>query len=122
MKEAVYKLPQEFIHKLKKIYPARYNYVLSTFLAKKESTFRINYHKTDLHQLRKLLLEQRVRFREIAFPKGAFVLKSKLRDFQNTSIYREGFVYVQNLSSQLVPFVLTRVLPLSPTATNFPLP
>ena len=40
------------------------------------------------------------------FPKGSFLLKSDLRQFQKTNIYKQGFVYVQNVSSMLPPIVL----------------
>ena len=106
MKEALYKLPQEFVSKLKRIYPSHYQAILNTFLNKKIPSFRINYLKTDLRDLRKRLIEERVRFKELPFPKGTFLLKSQLRPFQNTRLYQEGVVYVQNVSSMLVPVVL----------------
>ncbi|MCK4912835.1 MAG: RsmB/NOP family class I SAM-dependent RNA methyltransferase [Candidatus Omnitrophica bacterium] len=101
MREGIYRLPQDFLQKLKKIYPNSYTRVASTFLTKKETTFRINYLKTDLRDLRKLLLSQRVRYKELPFPIGAFLLRTPLRQFQKTSIYKDGLVYVQNLSSML---------------------
>ncbi len=101
MRDGIYKLPQEFLDKLKKIYPSNFTRVASTFLTKKNTTFRINYLKTDLRILRKLLVNQRVKHTELIFPKGAFLLKIPLREFQKTEIYRDGLVYVQNLSSML---------------------
>lgn len=101
MRNGIYKLPQEFLLKLKKIYPSNFTRVASTFLTKKNTAFRINYLKTDLRDLRKLLVNQRVRYNELAFPKGAFLLKIPLREFQKTGVYRDGLVYVQNLSSML---------------------
>lgn len=107
MQEAVYRLPQEFLHKLKKIYPNRYNNIADTFLRKREPTFRINYSKTDLTNLRKTLQNQRVRFKEFSFPKGSFLLKNPLRDFQRTEVYQKGLIYVQNLSSMLPALILS---------------
>ena len=101
MRDGIYKLPQEFLLKLKKIYPSDYTGIANTFLTKKNTTFRINYLKTDLGILRKLLANQRVRHDELVFPKGAFLLKISLPEFQKTEIYRNGLVYVQNLSSML---------------------
>ena len=101
MRDGIYKLPQEFLLKLKKIYPSNFTGIASTFLTKKNTTFRINYLKTDLRTLRKLLVNQRVKHNEFVFPQGAFLLKIPLREFQNTEIYRNGLVYVQNLSSML---------------------
>ena len=101
MRDGFYKLPQEFILKLKKIYPSSFTRVANTFLTKKNTTFRINYLKADLRTLRKLLVNQKVRCNELPFPKGAFLLKTPLREFQKTEIYSKGLVYVQNLSSML---------------------
>lgn len=101
MKEAIYHLPQEFLKKLEKLYPYHHVAIANTFLVKKRTAFRINYTKTDLTLLRKALLEQRVKFQELTYPKGAFLLLSSLRDFQTKPLYLEGRVYVQNISSML---------------------
>ena len=106
MRELIYKLPQEFIQKLKKIYPAYFVKVAETFLTKRPSTFRINNLKTELSTLRKALINQRVKFKELPYPKGSFILKTPLRDFQRTSIYTDGLVFVQNLSSMIPPLIL----------------
>lgn len=106
MKDITQKLPPEFIHRLKKIYPFRYQKIIDTFTAKKKSSFRINYLKTDLRNLRRLLLHQHIRFRELNFPKGSFLLNMPLRQFQNSDIYNQGLVYVQNASSMIPPIVL----------------
>ncbi len=101
MKEIVYKLPQEFLAKLKKIYPARFSNIANTFINKKGHTFRINYLKTNLVNLRKALVLEKVKFQEIPFPKGAFLLKTPLREFQKKDVYQEGLIYVQNIASML---------------------
>ena len=101
MREAVYKLPQEFILKLKKIYPASFSNIASTFLVKRQSCFRINYLKTNLNDLRHALRNQRVKYKELSFPQGAFLLQSPLREFQRKPVYEEGKVYVQNQSSMI---------------------
>lgn len=107
MKPEVYRLPQEFVQKFKRIYPKHYEKISETFLKKKEPTFRINYGKTDLVNLRKALKDQRVKCKEFPFPEGSFLLKGTIRDFQNTEIYKQGLVYIQSLSSMLVPIVLS---------------
>lgn len=106
MKEVEKKLPPGFAQKLKGIYPFKYQKIITTFLAKKKSSFRINYSKIDLRSLRKKLIEEHVRFRELPFPKGSFLLFSNLRQFQDTDIYKQGFVFVQNVSSMIPPIIL----------------
>lgn len=101
MKKSVYKLPQPFLDKLKKIYPQEFPLISGTFLKRKKTTFRINYLKTDLTSLRRNLQACHLKCRELPFPKGAFILKSPLRKLQETDIYSQGHIYVQNLSSML---------------------
>ncbi|MDD3297062.1 MAG: RsmB/NOP family class I SAM-dependent RNA methyltransferase [Candidatus Omnitrophica bacterium] len=107
MREAIYKLPQEFLHKLKKIYPHDCSRIATTFLTKRSTTFRINYAKTDLNSLRKALQNQRVKFKELSFPQGAFILKGSLRDLQKTEVYQQGQIFVQGLSSMLPVLALS---------------
>ncbi len=106
MKQEVYRLPEEFLSRLKQIYPHNYNNICSSFASKKAQSFRINYLKTDLRSLRRKLIEEHIKARELEWPPGAFILKSDMRRFQNTSIYREGLVYVQNISSMIPPLIL----------------
>ena len=78
MQDIIYKLPQEFLHKLKQIYPNLYPQVAQSFINRKATTFRINYAKGDLISLRRNLIQQRIKTRELEFPAGAFILKSPL--------------------------------------------
>ncbi len=106
MQEEILKLPNNFLQKLRKLYPERFEAIAATFLRKKIPSFRINYAQTDLVTLRDLLTRNRVRFEELDFPKGAFLLKSDLRHLQTTEIYLKGLIYVQNVSSMLPALVL----------------
>ncbi|MCP4653389.1 MAG: RsmB/NOP family class I SAM-dependent RNA methyltransferase [Candidatus Omnitrophica bacterium] len=106
MKELIHQLPNNFLQKLRKLYPDRFESITSTFLEKKIQSFRINYTKTDLTTLRQLLSKNRIRFKELDFPKGAFLLKTPLSQLQKTDIYNDGLVYVQNVASMLSPILL----------------
>jgi len=99
-------LPPEFLEKLKKIYPMSFPKICETFLHKKEQTFRINYLKTDLAHLKEDLDREGIRYRELHWPKGSFILKSDNKDFQRTPAYIDGKIYMQNVSSMLPPMVL----------------
>lgn len=101
MKEELYRLSLRFIQKLQKIYPSLYPQILNTFLTRKTSSFRINYLKIDLPSLKRELIREHVRYQELAFPKGAFLLKMPLKELQAKAIYQGGFIYVQNVSSML---------------------
>lgn len=106
MNPLIYKLPQEFILKLKKLYPQQYIKIGETFLKKNNPCFRVNYLKIDLISLRKSLVNQKVKFQELAFPRGAFLLKYPLRSLQKTEVYKKGHIYVQNLSSMIPALIL----------------
>ena len=106
MKETIYKLPEQFLGKLKRIYPRKYPQICQTFLRKKLTTFRINYLKIDLPNLRKVLNREGIRYREFPYPKGSFILKSDLRKLQRSFIYHDGLIYVQNISSMIPPVLL----------------
>ncbi len=106
MKAIIYKLPAEFLEKLKTIYPSDYPKICETFLHKKEQTFRINYLKTDLAHLREDLNRQGIRYREIHWPKGSFILKSDAGDFRKSAVYLDGKIYMQNVSSMIPPILL----------------
>ncbi len=106
MKAIIYNLPGEFLEKLKAIYPSDYPKICETFLHRKEQTFRINYLKTDLTHLREDLDRQGIRYREIHWPKGSFILKSDAGDFRKSAVYLDGKIYMQNISSMIPPVLL----------------
>lgn len=107
MDKRLERLPKDFIDRLQTLYPDRFTQICNTFLIERKTTFRINQLKTDIHQLRKDLLNAHIKFREVADIPGAFMLeKSTLRELQKTDIYTEGRIYVQNLSSMVPVFVM----------------
>jgi len=106
MKESVYTLPEEFLRRIKIIYPMHFNRVCETFLDRKKQTFRVNYLKADLNSLRNSLKKEGIKYKELLWPKGAFILNSDIRHFQRSFIYKDGFVYLQNVSSMIAPLIL----------------
>ncbi|MCM8756694.1 MAG: hypothetical protein NC817_01505 [Candidatus Omnitrophica bacterium] len=82
MKDTVYKLPQEFLIRLREVYPSHYSQICNTFMAKKEESFRINYLKIDLPKLKQELAKENIRYKELIWPQGGFILKSDLRTLQ----------------------------------------
>jgi len=106
MKAVFYELPEEFIEKLKRVYPGSFPKILETFLHRKEQTFRINYLKTDLAHLKEDLDRDGIKYREVHWPKGSFILRSGLKDLQKNSLYIDGKIYMQNVSSMVPPILL----------------
>ncbi|MFA5101386.1 MAG: hypothetical protein WC547_10915, partial [Candidatus Omnitrophota bacterium] len=105
MHDNIYRLPRLFLERLQQLYPFHHQQILETFLSRKSTTFRINYLKTDIHSLRRTLIEQHVRSQELPFPQGAFISKLGLKDLQTTEPYLSGSIYVQNVSS-MIPVLL----------------
>jgi tRNA (cytosine49-C5)-methyltransferase len=99
-------LPPEFLRKLEKIYPMSFPKICETFLHKKEQTFRINYLKTDLVHLKEDLDREGIRYRELHWPKGSFILRSGNKDLQGSPAYIAGKIYMQNVSSMIPPILL----------------
>lgn len=107
MKDIFYRVPQEFIFRLKDIYPRDYHSILQTFLYKKVPTFRVNRLKIDPDFLKIELRKNQIKFKEVSWYSEAFILVSiSRREFQETFFYKEGLVYFQNLSSMLPVLVL----------------
>ncbi|MDD5073265.1 MAG: RsmB/NOP family class I SAM-dependent RNA methyltransferase [Candidatus Omnitrophica bacterium] len=106
MKAVFYELPAEFIEKLKKIYPGTFPKVFESFLHKKEQTFRVNYLKTGLAELKEDMDREGIRYRELHWPKGSFILRSEPKALHRSSLYTEGRVYMQNVSSMIPPLLL----------------
>ncbi len=106
MKAVFNELPREFVDKLKTAYPASFPKICETFLRKKEQTFRVNFLKTGLARLRDDLDREGIRYRELHWPKGGFILRSQNKDFQKSGMYVNGEVYMQNVSSMIPPILL----------------
>lgn len=122
MDKRLEKLPAEFLEKVKRVYPQEHEQVFRTFLEERPSTFRVNYLKTDLRTLRDGLRDQNILYRDAPNVPGAFILtKTTLRQLQETPEYKNGHIYVQNLSSMIPVFELlsgyldfTKTFPLEP--------
>ena len=94
MNEIFYKLPRNFLEKLQLLYPNHYLQILNTFLVKKQTTFRINYLKTDLVNLKKELLKEGLRFHEFRFQRAHLSSRDPLRlcrEPQRTGLARYMF-------------------------------
>jgi 16S rRNA (cytosine1407-C5)-methyltransferase len=99
-------LPAEFLERLKIIYPSDYPRICDTFLHKKEHSFRINYLKTDLAALKAALGKGGIEYQELPWPKGSFILRSDLKKLQDSYIYKDGLICLQNISSMIPPILL----------------
>ena len=108
MKPTQRSLPEAFIQKLRMILPpSHFDKVLRTFNEEKPTSFRINSQKTTSGEVKEILESSGFKLEAVHWLKGAFLLrKGRLRDLEETALYDEGRIYVQNLSSMVPPLIL----------------
>lgn len=81
--------------------------ILSALCITHPSTFRANTLKIDADSLQEKLAELGIQAEKVAWYKDAFILKNvPQKVLTETSLYKDGFFYVQSLSSMLPPLIL----------------
>jgi len=108
VKPAPKSLPEAFLQKLRRILPApQFDKVLRTFQETKPTTFRVNSLKATPGEVKERLESSGFKLEALHWLKGAFILrKGRLRDLEESALYQEGRLYVQNLSSMVPPLAL----------------
>lgn len=108
MRSEVQRLPALFLERLRKIIPSqKWDEVANTFTEPKPTTFRVNTLRAFPDVVREKLEHQGFRLEKVGWYPSAFTLRSgRLRELQETEIYKSGWIYVQSLSSMLPPLVL----------------
>ncbi len=108
MQKAIYRLPADFIERLKNIYPKQHIGVLNSFLYKKEPCFRANLIKTTLPDFIRQIKNENIRYQRIPWYKEIFILKHPAqKEFQKSKVFLNGLAYLQNPSSALPAFILS---------------
>jgi NOL1/NOP2/sun family putative RNA methylase len=101
-------LPDAFLQKLRRIIPStHFDKVVRTFQEPKPTTFRINSLRTTPGEVKEILESSGFKVEAVHWLKGAFILrKGRQRDLEETALYQQGRIYVQNLSSMVPPLAL----------------
>ncbi|OGF99215.1 hypothetical protein A2Y99_04520 [Candidatus Gottesmanbacteria bacterium RBG_13_37_7] len=101
-------LSSEFLERLGHIVPAnKLAQVLHVFSIKRPTTIRVNTLKISVWELRRMLLEQRIKLDPVPWYKNAFIVNNiSLRELQESDLYRNGYFYVQSLSSMIPALIL----------------
>lgn len=82
--------------------------VLNAFSIRRPTTLRANTLKIKASELKKELLEEGVKLEPVPWYRQAFVVKNKsLKKLRELRLYKQGFFYVQRLSSMVPPLVLS---------------
>lgn len=95
----------EFLkEKLQSTYPDYYEVIINN-LTIKETTFRINTLKSNKAEIIKYLEEHHINYVELSQIPNSFVIEN-IALLKKSSLYEEGKIYFQNISSQLPPYVV----------------
>ncbi len=96
------------IESLKKQYDEEtVNLIYKGYKCNRYVTLRVNTLKADINEIKKKLKDNEVEFDEVLWSDCALVIKNKTEnDLQKLSIYENGEIYLQSLSSMLPPIVL----------------
>ena len=101
-------LPSLFLERLKAILPREcLDSCIESFSKEKPFSVRINTLQTDKKTLIQILEKQKILFEEISWYKEALVLKNiSPKELGQTQLVKEGFLYIQSLSSMLPSLIL----------------
>ncbi len=99
------KLPKEFLQILKNTYPNKWQSILKILETKKPTTFRVNVLKEKSpKKILNSLKKQGFKIRE-GIIKNSYIILNNI-SISNTKEFKEGLIYVQELSSMLPPIIL----------------
>lgn len=102
------KIPEFLIEMLIKQYgEAITEVILKGYKAKRAVTLRVNTLNSSISKIKEKLIEANIEFEEISWNKEALIIKNvHENDIRNLSIYQNGEIYLQSLSSMLPPIIL----------------
>ena len=108
MRTEASRLPEEFLERLHSIFPVgRFDALVNTFTQSKPTTFRVNTLIGRREEVLAQLKEAGFGLAPVSWFGEAFALRQgTLRELQEHALYRDGKIYVQNLSSMIPPLLL----------------
>ena len=101
-------LPEPFIQMLEKQYGKEVtNSIMQGYQAKRKTTFRVNSLKAKTREVLEVLEKNNIAYKTVAWYEEAFILENASeKEIRDLSIYQEGKIYLQSLSSMLPPLAL----------------
>lgn len=74
----------------------------------KKVTLRVNTIKSNAEEIKKALASENINFKNVGWYEDAFIIENVKEDtLKELEIYKQGKIYLQNLSSMLPPLVLS---------------
>lgn len=72
------------------------------------TTLRVNTLKSNLEEVKEILFKNSINYKSVSWYEDALIIENaKEKDIRALSIYEEGKIYLQNLSSMLPPLVVS---------------
>src|SRR3990167_11127997 len=100
-------LPPAFTARLNKIIPQKkLGEVMKSFSQKKPTTFRTNTLKISAEELQEKLEHKGFKLTRVNWYRDAFIFRDSQKKLTETDLYKEGYFYIQSLSSMIPPLLL----------------
>ncbi len=107
MRTEVTKLPEVFLDRLRYIFPQkRYHELVNTFAFKKPVSFRVNTAKTTASAVKETLAHHRIKIFNLPWYREAYIVDEPVQKLQKLSLYQNGEIYLQRLTSMIPPLIL----------------
>lgn len=81
--------------------------IIEGYLKQKYVTLRVNKIKSSIEELKQELIKNNIKYEEVDWDKEALVIENvRENEIRKMSIYEDGKIYLQSLSSMLPPIIL----------------
>lgn len=102
------RLPEDFVDNLYTMFsPGVVDNIFRGIAEKRHTTIRVNTLKYNIQDLMKYFKEINIKFDRVLWYKDALVIKNaNEKEIQKLDIYKNGYIYLQSLSSMVPPLVL----------------
>lgn len=82
--------------------------IIQGYSEKRPVTLRVNTLKTNVDNIKKVLNESNIKYKEVIWSKDALIIEEADENrIRNLNIYDNGEIYLQSLSSMLPPIILS---------------
>jgi len=99
-------IPNFLYQKLLEQYDKKTVEKIVTGFVKKPVTFRVNTLKSTKEEIKNVLMTEKIIFEEVSYCDAFILPETSEKEIRNLSIYQEGKIYLQSLSSLLPAFIL----------------
>ena len=102
------KLPMDFIEELYKTYNVRIaDKILMGMAQKRLTTLRVNTLRYNIENLIQYFQEKNIEYEKVPWYNNALIIKNiEEKEFKELDIYKNGYIYLQSLSSMIPALVL----------------